>query len=57
MAENESDQGQIQVRFYTKQDKFAVPDTPFSISLKINVENLSNLINELLKGILLKFLC
>lgn len=49
MAENESDQGQIQVRFYTKQDKFAVPDTPFSISLKINVENLSNLINELLK--------
>lgn len=50
MAENDSDQGQIQVRFYTKQEKFAVPDTPFSISSKINVENLSNLINELLKG-------
>lgn len=52
MSEN-STPGQIEVRFITKQERFAVPDTPFSIPSKTKVENLSSLVNQLLKGMML----
>ncbi|XP_050434374.1 ribosome biogenesis protein WDR12 homolog [Adelges cooleyi] len=40
---------QIQIKFITKQEKYAVPDYPFAVDSKIQCENLNNLVNELLK--------
>lgn len=45
----DSNEGQVQARFFTKQEKYAVPDAPFSIPIKVHVDNLSTLLNELLK--------
>jgi len=42
------EEGQVQVRFTTKQPKYAIADTPFSIPAKIGIEDLSKLVNELL---------
>ena len=43
-------ESQVQVRFITKQSKYAIPDSPFSIPANMKVENLSSLINGLLRG-------
>ena len=40
----------IEVFFSTKQLKYAIPNTPFSIDTTMKVENLSSLINGLLRG-------
>ncbi|KAK6166649.1 hypothetical protein SNE40_023293 [Patella caerulea] len=40
----------VQAKFYTKQSQYSVPDTPFSVPITVGVEELSSLINGLLKG-------
>uniref|UniRef100_T1JCX6 Ribosome biogenesis protein WDR12 homolog n=1 Tax=Strigamia maritima TaxID=126957 RepID=T1JCX6_STRMM len=40
---------QIQVKFFTKQQRFALPCFPYSIPSNVTVVELSNLINSLLK--------
>jgi hypothetical protein len=40
----------IEVFFSTKQSKYAIPNSPFSIDTTMRVENLSSLINGLLRG-------
>ncbi|CAG0892597.1 unnamed protein product [Darwinula stevensoni] len=41
--------GQVQARFVTKLQKYAIPDTLYSIPTKIDVDGLSSLINGILK--------
>ncbi|XP_050544331.1 ribosome biogenesis protein WDR12 homolog [Daktulosphaira vitifoliae] len=49
-SKNKNDLGsQIQIKFITKQEKYAVPDFPFAVDSKIQCVNLNNLVNELLK--------
>ncbi|WAQ99965.1 WDR12-like protein [Mya arenaria] len=38
-----------QVKFFTKQSKYSVPDTPFSVPVTVNTGDLSSLINGLIK--------
>ncbi|XP_037279096.2 ribosome biogenesis protein WDR12 homolog [Rhipicephalus microplus] len=40
---------QIQAKFFTKDERYSVPDTPFSISGSTTSEQLSSLINTLLR--------
>jgi len=40
---------QIQIRFITKQEIYAVPDVPFSVSQEIENSDLNKLLNELLR--------
>lgn len=40
---------QIQAKFFTKDERYSVPDTPFSIAGSTTPEQLSSLINALLK--------
>ncbi|XP_071446198.1 ribosome biogenesis protein WDR12 homolog [Hetaerina americana] len=40
---------QIQIRFLSKQERYAVPDTPFSVPSNITCEGLNTLVNELRK--------
>lgn len=44
-----SGQGQVQIRFSTKQEQYAVPDIPFSVPAGITPTELNTLLNELLK--------
>lgn len=39
----------VQVRFFTKQSIYAVPDAPFSVQAVVGTKELSSLINSLLK--------
>ncbi|XP_011694790.1 PREDICTED: ribosome biogenesis protein WDR12 homolog [Wasmannia auropunctata] len=43
------DEAQIQIRFVTKQQQYAVPDYPLSVHSSIIPEELNTLINELLR--------
>ncbi|VVC89344.1 unnamed protein product [Leptidea sinapis] len=48
--ENESgDAAQIQVRFITKQEQYAVSDSPYAIQSNVKTEQLNTLVNALLK--------
>ncbi|GLH12260.1 Ribosome biogenesis protein WDR12 homolog [Gryllus bimaculatus] len=40
---------QLEIRFITKQQQYAVPDTPFSVAAHISCIELNSLLNELLK--------
>ncbi|CAK1551051.1 unnamed protein product [Leptosia nina] len=40
---------QIQVRFFTKQEQYAIPDSPLAIQSNIQTNELSTLVNGLLK--------
>ncbi|KAF9824786.1 hypothetical protein SFRURICE_013296 [Spodoptera frugiperda] len=40
---------QLQVRFITKQEQYAVPDSPYAIQSNVQVADLNTLINALLK--------
>ncbi|CAK9809521.1 Ribosome biogenesis protein WDR12 homolog [Anthophora plagiata] len=40
---------QVQIRFVTKQEQYAVPDFPLSVHTSIAVNELNTLVNELLK--------
>ncbi|KRT81986.1 WD40 domain-containing protein, partial [Oryctes borbonicus] len=40
---------QIQVRFLTKQQEYAVPDVPFTVPVNIDCKSLNKLVNRLLK--------
>ncbi|XP_017772479.1 PREDICTED: ribosome biogenesis protein WDR12 homolog [Nicrophorus vespilloides] len=42
-------ESQLQVKFITKQEIYAVPDVPFSVPVNINIKSLNKLLNELLK--------
>ncbi|PSN56766.1 Ribosome biogenesis protein WDR12 [Blattella germanica] len=42
---------QLEVRLVTKQQKFAVPDAPFSVPASVTCSELNSLVNELRKGI------
>ncbi|XP_057375586.1 ribosome biogenesis protein WDR12 homolog [Daphnia carinata] len=44
-----TDERQIQVRFVTKQEKYALPEAPFSIPCGIKADLLSVLVNNLLR--------
>lgn len=46
---NSTNVPQIQIRFITKQQQFAVPDYPLSILTSITTNELNSLVNELLK--------
>lgn len=48
-AEDGSGSAHIQVKFRTKQEKYAVADAPFSLAASIETPDLSKLINGLLK--------
>ncbi|XP_031568261.1 ribosome biogenesis protein WDR12 homolog isoform X2 [Actinia tenebrosa] len=43
-----ADEGQVQVRFFTKQKRYSIQDTPFSIPAKASQDELNSLINGLL---------
>lgn len=45
----ESGAGQIQIRFSTKQEQYAVPDLPFAVPAGITPSELNVLVNELVK--------
>ncbi|XP_011502838.1 PREDICTED: ribosome biogenesis protein WDR12 homolog isoform X1 [Ceratosolen solmsi marchali] len=47
-----SDTPQIQIRFVTKQQQYAVPDYPLSVPTSIIISELNVLVNELLKEFL-----
>ncbi|XP_022904368.2 ribosome biogenesis protein WDR12 homolog [Onthophagus taurus] len=49
MASSMLSEAQLQVKFITKQEQYAVPDVPFSVPTNIDVKSLNNLINKLLK--------
>ena len=52
MADGEGDDtsaAHVQVKFHTKQSKYAVADVPFSLTASIETPDLSKLINGLLK--------
>ena len=49
MADDGAGLAHIQVKFQTKQEKYAVADTPFSLAASIETPDLSKLINGLLK--------
>ncbi|CAG0897183.1 unnamed protein product, partial [Cyprideis torosa] len=49
MASSMESQKQLQVKFITKLEEYAVPEAPFSVPATIDVDGLSDLINELLK--------
>ncbi|KAK3592982.1 hypothetical protein CHS0354_023207, partial [Potamilus streckersoni] len=40
----------VQVKFFTKQPQYAVPDAPFSVPSSVTTKELSSLINSLLAG-------
>uniref|UniRef100_A0A8D8WHQ6 Ribosome biogenesis protein WDR12 homolog n=1 Tax=Cacopsylla melanoneura TaxID=428564 RepID=A0A8D8WHQ6_9HEMI len=42
---------EVQVKFFTKQEKFAVPDTVFAVQGNLAVPGLNSLINEILKEV------
>ncbi|XP_057668631.1 ribosome biogenesis protein WDR12 homolog [Diorhabda carinulata] len=44
-----STEGQLQIRFITKQEIYAVPDVPLSVPQAIDTSSLNALINQLLK--------
>ncbi|XP_063233089.1 ribosome biogenesis protein WDR12 homolog [Bacillus rossius redtenbacheri] len=41
---------QLQIRFFTKQPKYAVPSTTFAVPSTLASQELSSMINEILKG-------
>ncbi|KAK7109252.1 ribosome biogenesis protein WDR12-like [Littorina saxatilis] len=45
----EDDTPHVQVKFRTKQQQYAVPDTPFSVPVEVNREKLSELVNGILQ--------
>lgn len=42
--------GYVQARFVTKQTKYAVPESPFSVPVKVGSQELNELINSLLSS-------
>ncbi|XP_060566497.1 ribosome biogenesis protein wdr12-like [Ruditapes philippinarum] len=44
----ETDVPHVQVKFYTKQSRYSVPDTPFSVPATVQTDDLSSLINGLI---------
>jgi len=48
MADEES--GYVQARFTTKQSRYAVPETPFSVPVKVGSQELNELISSLLSS-------
>ncbi|KAF2893661.1 hypothetical protein ILUMI_12516 [Ignelater luminosus] len=46
---DQSAEAQLQVRFVTKQETYAVPDVPFSVPQNIDTSRLNKLLNELLR--------
>ncbi|KAJ7372175.1 WD repeat-containing protein 12 [Desmophyllum pertusum] len=48
MADEES--GYVQARFTTKQKRYAVPETPFSVPVKVGSQELNELISSLLSS-------
>ena len=49
VTEDSSGVAHVQVKFHTKQAKYAVADAPFSLSASIETPDLSKLVNGLLK--------
>merc|ERR1711942_432680 len=49
VTEDSSGVAHVQVKFHTKQAKYAVADVPFSLNASIETPDLSKLINGLLK--------
>ncbi|XP_034242429.1 ribosome biogenesis protein WDR12 homolog [Thrips palmi] len=47
-SEQGSGQGQVQIRFSTKQEQYAVPDIPFAVPSGITPAELNTLLNQLL---------
>lgn len=45
----ESGSCQVQIKFITKQEQYAVPDTPFAVPTGITCTQLNTLVNQLLK--------
>lgn len=48
-----NDEQSIQVKFTTRQSEFSIPSTVFSITSQSTPVDLSQLVNAVLKGILL----
>ncbi|GBP65408.1 Ribosome biogenesis protein WDR12 homolog [Eumeta japonica] len=44
-------ESQVQVKFVTKQEKYAVPDNPFTVQSNVLVADLNNVLNALLKDV------
>ncbi|KAG8223701.1 hypothetical protein J437_LFUL004066 [Ladona fulva] len=49
MATSTDGSAQLQIRFISKQERYAVPDIPFSVPCNITCKDINVLINELLK--------
>lgn len=47
--EIQTGEGQVQIHFTTKQQQYAIPDTPYSIAANISTDELNTLVNSLLK--------
>ncbi|KAG6443742.1 ribosome biogenesis protein WDR12 homolog [Manduca sexta] len=45
----EQSEAQLQIRFVTKQEKYAVPDSPYAIQSSVQSAELNNLVNAILK--------
>ncbi|CAH1789159.1 unnamed protein product [Owenia fusiformis] len=46
----ETSSSHVQVKFFTKQDQYAVPDTPYSVPASVATADLSTLINGILRS-------
>ncbi|XP_046678614.1 ribosome biogenesis protein WDR12 homolog [Homalodisca vitripennis] len=46
---DDSSNSQLQIRFVTKQEQYAVPDAPFAVQANISTSQLNTLVNELIK--------
>jgi len=49
MDTSELSESQIQVKFVTKQEHYAIPDVPYSVPTNIDTKNLNVLVNQVLK--------